>query len=156
MKCTDDIKALNSKQLPTEQAQVKTWLCEKCKPYGKDHGTYHKCDLCQQMKRKDEFTQSAWKHIAYGDRRSLCKECCNPVCTAPDCKTCKICRDVACKRRTTCTNGIAALHPKQLPTEQAQLQTWLCGKCKPQYCANANCRKRRQSKKATSALDYVC
>eukprot|EP00973_Karenia_brevis_P028242 3890536-Karenia_brevis.AAC.1 len=102
------------------------------------------------MKRKDDFTESAWTHISRGDRRTLCKECCNPGCTAPDCKTCKICRDVACKMRTRCTNDITALNSKQLPTEQAQLRTWLCGKCKPQYCANLNCRKKRQSRKATS------
>eukprot|EP00973_Karenia_brevis_P029004 4001447-Karenia_brevis.AAC.1 len=58
----------------------------------------NQCDLCQQLKREDEFTESAWLKRATRDQRTLCKDCCNPVCTASACKTCKICRDVGCKK----------------------------------------------------------
>ena len=59
-----------------------------------------KCDVCGKEKTKADFPDSMWHHKQRKDRRCLCLDCSHPPCTAQECKTCSVCRDPKCKKRT--------------------------------------------------------
>jgi len=116
----------------------------------------HKCDLCGELKPRSEYPPSMWNHKSHMSQRTLCNDCCRPRCTAPNCKTCKVCRQPhrSCKK---CEDPIVALEKSSLPTDVEQLNTWLCSVCKPKMCAHwPHCRKERRSKKSNSEAQYTC
>ena len=91
------------------------------------------CELCEQNKPRSEYTRGMWKNRDFSTRKTLCKVCCNPPCTAKDCKTCRICRSVTCTN-SPCTNEVQALNPKQLPKTLEEVQQYICSGCGSHKC----------------------
>ena len=130
---------------------------------------YHRCDVCQLTKAKSDFWASAWDNKAKAGRRTLCKECCHPACTSRHCKTCRSCRNPACKKttkRSHCTDEIQALNAKQLPKTLDEVQRFLCTNCKFITCTRIDSLGNRcgkeMPKKAQARLpqnareEYIC
>ena len=120
----------------------------------------HPCELCRKIKEKDDYSHSMWKHRFDSDQRSLCLQCCRPQCTSPHCKTCRVCRDPACKKRK-CNNKIIPLHPKQLPGTLEDVATYLCPPCRDITCKcgvqmTQRMQKRRRANGTLGKEVYVC
>ena len=134
--------------------QERSFVCDDC--CARKAEDTHQCDLCGVLKTRSEFPASMWHHKADHQQRTLCHDCCRPQCTAPTCTTCKVCRQ-AHRKRKDCQDPIVALHKSALPTEMAQLQSWLCSICKPKMCSLwPQCRKERRSKGADATAQYTC
>ena len=142
-------------------------VCKACEQ--QNEGSAHKCDICQLTKAKSEFWDSMWNNKAKTGRRTLCKECCHPACTSRHCKTCRSCRNPACKKttkRSHCTDEIQALNAKQLPKTLDEVQRFLCTNCKFITCMRIDSLGNRcgkeMPKKAQARLpqkpreEYIC
>ena len=77
-----------------------------------------RCDVCDEMDPA-KFSVSMVGNRSYSNRRTLCLDCTNPACTAPDCTTCTICRNPACNRKDRCENQVALLNSSQYPKSMA-------------------------------------
>ena len=76
-----------------------------------------------------EFS-SKMRQSLYDDSNRKCKDCFSPACQNPFCKTCKTCRDPACRKKQHCKGPLLSLHYKQIPRTQAEVEAFLCSKCK--------------------------
>ena len=123
--CSEEIQALHPKMLPNTMCDVENYICSKCR-----HSLpLHPCDVCKKQKSPNEYTDSMWHNRSDTNRRTLCKDCCRPPCSAAHCRTCRTCRDEACKnttKRSRCTASLEQLHPKQLPQTLSDVQEFLC------------------------------
>ena len=142
-------------------------ICKECQQ--KQKALTHKCDVCQAVKMRNDFLDSMWHNKEDPDRRTLCKECCHPQCTSRHCKTCRSCRNPACKKttkRSHCTDEIKALNAKQLPKTLDEVQRFLCAKCQFITCTRIDAQGNRcgkeMAKKAQARLsqspskEYIC
>ena len=134
--------------------QERRFLCDDCR--GREAEATHKCDVCGVLRTRSDYPSAMWHNKAKQEQRTLCHDCCRPKCTAPTCKTCKVCRQPHRKRKN-CQDPIVALEKSSLPTEVAQLQSWLCSVCKPKMCSLwPFCRQERLSKGSDSTVQYTC
>ena len=128
-----------------------------------------KCDLCGVTKSKNDFPKGMWHHRADPNQRTLCNDCARPRCTAAHCKTCPICRNEECTkttRRSRCADPIQSLHAKQLPTDIASVNAYLCRKCRYITCtyttSTGRCGRQRPKPKggkkfaSPPSTPYVC
>ena len=122
--CTKPLFAMNPKSahLPKHKKDLEAFLCETCRD-----GLY--CNVCMQRKASAEFSTQMRKNL-YDDSKRICKGCFSPACQNPLCKTCKTCRDPACRKKHDCKGPLLSLHYKQIPRTQAEVEAFLCSKCK--------------------------
>ncbi len=134
--------------------QTRRTLCLECSARAGE--ATHRCDLCGECFTRSGFPAAMWANKSKQTQRTLCCDCCRPKCTAPTCNTCKVCRQPH-RKRQNCQDPIVALEKSSLPTEVAQLQSWLCSVCKPKMCSLwPFCRKERRSKGSDSTDQYTC
>ena len=119
----------------------------------------HLCACCKRMLPKADFLDSMWDHKSR--QNAYCKTCCHPPCSAPHCKTCPICRDPACRKRTTCTATMVPLSPKQMPKSKEDVLAYLCAQCRPitcKVCRREMALRTQQRKRANNDLTdvYIC
>ena len=75
------------------------------------------------------FTASMWNNRAKVSLRTLCLQCCRPPCAGTDCKTCRICRDPACRDKN-CVKSLSSLNVKELPKTIKDVQNFYCTACR--------------------------
>ena len=121
-------------------------------------GREHPCSLCNEEKDKSQFTFHMWKE-RLRTKRVICLDCCRPRCTAKLCKTCSVCRDPSCVKRK-CSNPITPLHPNKRLHNKADLDTYLCERCRWITCACGNIMpqrtQRRYKNTAIKEQIYIC
>ena len=119
----------------------------------------HCCALCKKTLPRKEFPAQMWKNRSLEGRRTLCNDCSRPKCTRSQCKTCKVCRSESCPKRT-CTDAVASLNPKQLPSTTDELRNWLCFICRYLVCQNCKKEMPRKQQRAragtTSKQLWTC
>ena len=86
------------------------------------------CDVCGPQVYS-AFSEAARSHVSHKGQRTLCNDCSNPPCSAIDCKTCKVCRNVECKKGGACKDDIVALNSKQLVKSLEEKARFLCDAC---------------------------
>ena len=115
-----------------------------------------RCDVCDEVDPA-KFSVSMVGNRSYNNRRTLCLDCTNPACTAPDCTTCTICRNPACKRKDRCEKRAAPLNSSQYPKSMADKLSFRCSACHKMKCshckraATRNQQQRHRRKNATEA-----
>ena len=110
--------------------------------------------MCGKWKPGEDFSASALHNVKSESRRSLCKACSHPKCSAPGCITCTICRDVQCRAGESCSNEPTALNPKQLPINLAEKNVFRCEACCLMRCKVCEETKHRSAFTA-SALNNL-
>ena len=159
--CADEVRPLNSKQLPKTLEDVQHYICSGCGGY--------KCDVCEQNLPQPAYSTSMWQHRHKKTQRTLCKNCSRPPCTAKHCKTCRNCRNEECRKttkRSHCTDDIEPLQAMLLPRTMEEVHDYLCRSCRYITCVRKDpqgirCGKE-MPKKAKARLpavpkkQYVC
>ena len=114
-----------------------------------------KCALCLKCKPRKDFADSMWRHSSYATRKTVCIGCCRPECTAPDCKTCKHCRDPKCKKKN-CRAPITPLHWKQLPKDSKEVASFLCRPCQEKQTEENAKALRTDEKEEKTQENFTC
>ena len=139
--CTDEVKPLHPKQLPRTLEEVHQYICLGCEG--------HKCDVCGRNQPQSAYSSGMWTNRYKKERRTLCKECARPPCSAKHCRTCPVCRNEKCKkttRRSRCTDDIEPLHALLLPRTMEEVLEYLCGSCRYITCVRKDSQGIRCSK----------
>ena len=87
-------------------------VCKKCETDAESW----KCACCQQIKSKQEYSESMWMHRHNKNRRTICCTCCKPKCTA-------------------CNKVVDGMHSSLLPKTYADLLEFRCADC----CKRTQC-----------------
>ena len=119
----------------------------------------HACHLCKIEKEQAAYTASSWHERLRKGREILCTDCLHPQCVAPACTTCTQCRNEKCKARAgNCKKEPTALEKKPKPKDLAEVQCFLCGRCK--YISCSLCMSQAPKKQHTRLMRaqraYVC
>ena len=112
----------------------------------------HCCELCTETLPRKAFPEQMWHHRHERDRRILCNDCSRPKCTRSQCKTCKVCRSESCRKRK-CSDAIASLHPKQLPSTTDERDNWFCFICRYIVCQNCKREMPRKLQRARAGTN---
>ena len=117
-------------------------------------GVATRCDVCDEVDPA-KFSASMVGNRSYKNRRTLCLDCTNPACTAPDCTTCQICRNPACKRTSRCDKQPTRLNATQYPKTMAEKISFRCNACQKMKCslcrrAATKMQNQRHRKKDTT------
>ena len=113
-----------------------------------------RCDVCNETD-PTKFSKSMVGNKSLSNRRTLCLDCTSPACTAPDCKTCKRCRNPACKRTNRCDKQPKRLNTSQYPKTMAEKISFRCSACQRTKCslcqrAATKMQNQRHRKKNTT------
>ena len=147
--CAKDMTMPHAKLLPTDWSEVQSYICLSCR---------YACNLCGEAGDAKKYTHSMWRNRSIKNRLTLCLQCCNPPCAAPECKTCVVCRSASCKRRK-CNATIEALPAMLLPSTLEDVRTFLCQRCRDITCQCGTRMTATMQKKRSAALNtkpYVC
>ena len=93
-----------------------------------DDSSHWQCDVCKQQKPRASFGVSALRNRSIETQNTRCFECANLVCTAPNCPTCKKCRDPSCTS-STCNKEVRTLNSKYLPETHEDVLNFRCKRC---------------------------
>ncbi len=151
--CNSKCDTLHWLQYPKTLEERDNWHCLDCR---------HPCDSCEEVLPKKSYSGSMWLHRLSATRSTLCNDCCRPPCTRLQCKTCTTCRNAGeggakvCRRRQ-CTEAIASLPSKQLPSTTEERKQWLCLQCRfvvCQVCKKGLTQSVQRSRKSSGAQTF--
>ena len=118
-----------------------------------------RCDVCNEVD-PEKLSVIMVGDKNYSNRRTLCLDCTNPACTAPDCTTCTICRNPACNHKGQCAKQVALLTSSQHPKSMADKLSFRCSACrrmKCSICRIAATRKQQQRhRKKNTTKAWAC
>ena len=112
-----------------------------------------RCDVCNDVDLA-KFSESMVANRRYNNWRTLCLDCTNPACTVPDCTTCTICWNRACKRKDRWEKRAASLKSSQDPKSMADKVSFRCSACRKikfRHCKRAATRSQQQRHRKMNA-----
>ena len=106
--------------------------CLQCTSEKSGMAKTHQCKICQLHLSKAYFAFDEWGHFDK-NREIRCEDCSNPLCSAPGCKTCPVCRDIACSgvdsMGQSCQRRISFLAKYKRPGSQLEKEHFRCDSC---------------------------
>ena len=105
-----------------------------------------RCKVFKKILPRTAYHESQWYHRQA--QNASCRDCLQPKCTNPDCRTCPSCHNSQCKVQSMQCAKVFDHTRSTLPQNEEELARWSCPTCVFTYCQV--CRKEPNTTKAPS------
>jgi hypothetical protein len=120
--CEREPAPLHAAQMPKTRVEKDTFMCSRCRCM---------CVLCKDVLPLPRFSQAMQDRASRKTIADIrCIDCQHPPCIEPGCRTCKRCRDVACKRKSSCDKSPKPLNSQHAPQTKKEKHKFVCSGCR--------------------------